>query len=280
MCEPTASIGIIFGPDVVPNLDSDRWTGMILDRVNLQTILQVGVIERQLLDLGFGTLARDLKPLRSSRRKKEREAGRRAQSANLRERFSFDNHFRDWIEVVDWPGLAARVSYSSLRRINGWRFCRLDFGQLSARLGYGSRWFVGALGVVICLSHTPAFGGSPIIIWMERRFLFRANVPLQSCVARICHASPRRFFLASGARNLRLDRSSAHLLSGHTLSISFTSRFSRWWRSTRQRGGPVHSFKAWQLRPCNSPLLSGSVRCYIAIMNRAVPICANAWLRQ
>jgi hypothetical protein len=54
MCEPTASIGIIFGPDVVPNLDSDRWTGMILDRVNLQTILQVGVIERQLLGLGFG----------------------------------------------------------------------------------------------------------------------------------------------------------------------------------------------------------------------------------
>jgi hypothetical protein len=39
---------------VVPNLDSYRWTGMILDRVNLQTILQVGVIERQLLDLGFG----------------------------------------------------------------------------------------------------------------------------------------------------------------------------------------------------------------------------------
>src|SRR4029077_1626847 len=45
---------------------------------------------------------------------------------------------------------------------------------------------------------------------MERRFLFRANVPLQSCVARICHASPRRFFLAIGERNLRLDRSSAH----------------------------------------------------------------------
>ena len=46
-------------------------------------------------------------------------------------------------------------------------------------------------------------------------------------------------------------------------------------------GGPVHSCaNAWQLRLCNSPLLSGSVRCYIAIMNRAVPICANAWLRQ
>src|SRR4029077_2006720 len=53
MCEPTASIGIIFGPDVVPNLDSDRWTGMILDRVNLQTILQGSMIERQLLHLGF-----------------------------------------------------------------------------------------------------------------------------------------------------------------------------------------------------------------------------------
>ena len=54
MCEPTASIGIIFGPDMVPNLDSDRWTGMILDRVNLQTILQGSMIERQLLHLGFG----------------------------------------------------------------------------------------------------------------------------------------------------------------------------------------------------------------------------------
>ncbi len=54
MCEPAAPIGIIFGPDVVPNLDSYRWTGMILDRVNLQTILQGSMIERQLLHLGFG----------------------------------------------------------------------------------------------------------------------------------------------------------------------------------------------------------------------------------
>jgi len=54
MGKPAASIGIIFGPDVVPNLDCDRWTGMILDRVNLQTILQGSVIERQPLDLGFG----------------------------------------------------------------------------------------------------------------------------------------------------------------------------------------------------------------------------------
>ena len=54
MREPAAPIGIILGPDVVPNLDCNRWTGMILDGVNLQTILQVGVIERQLLDLGFG----------------------------------------------------------------------------------------------------------------------------------------------------------------------------------------------------------------------------------
>ena len=54
MREPTAAIGIILGPDVVPNLDCDRWTGMILDRVNLQTILQGSMIERQLLYLGFG----------------------------------------------------------------------------------------------------------------------------------------------------------------------------------------------------------------------------------
>ena len=54
MGKPAASIGIILGPDVVPNLDSDRWTGMILDRVNLQTILQGSMIERQLLHLGFG----------------------------------------------------------------------------------------------------------------------------------------------------------------------------------------------------------------------------------
>ena len=54
MREPAALIGIIFGPDVVPNLDSYRWTGMILDRVNRQTILQGNMIERQLLDLGFG----------------------------------------------------------------------------------------------------------------------------------------------------------------------------------------------------------------------------------
>ena len=54
MREPAAPIGIILGSDVVPNLDGDRWTGMILDRVNLQTVLQGGVIERQLLDLGFG----------------------------------------------------------------------------------------------------------------------------------------------------------------------------------------------------------------------------------
>src|SRR5258705_422129 len=54
MREPAASIGIILGPDVVPNLDSYRWTGMILDRVNLQTILQGSMIERQLLHLGFG----------------------------------------------------------------------------------------------------------------------------------------------------------------------------------------------------------------------------------
>ena len=78
----------------------------------------------------------------------------------------------------------------------------------------------------------------------------------------------------------RVGYSSSRPQFGALLSISFTCRFSRWWRSTRQRGGPVHSFKAWQLRLCNSPLLSGSVRCCIAIMNRAVPICANAWLRQ
>jgi len=54
MREPTAPIGIILGPDMVPNLDSDRRTGMILDRVNLQTILQSSMIERQLLYLGFG----------------------------------------------------------------------------------------------------------------------------------------------------------------------------------------------------------------------------------
>src|SRR6476646_5006635 len=58
MCEPTASIGIIFGPDVVPNLDSDRWTGMILDRVNLQTILQVGVIEDNFLISASGSRTR------------------------------------------------------------------------------------------------------------------------------------------------------------------------------------------------------------------------------
>ena len=54
MCEPTASIGIIFGPDVVPNLDSDRWTGMILDPVNLQAVLQGSMVEGQLLYPGFG----------------------------------------------------------------------------------------------------------------------------------------------------------------------------------------------------------------------------------
>jgi len=54
MGKPAASIGIILGPDVVPNLDSHRWTGMILDRVNLQTILQGIMIERQLLHFGFG----------------------------------------------------------------------------------------------------------------------------------------------------------------------------------------------------------------------------------
>ena len=54
MREPTTPIGIILGPDVVPNLNGDRWTGMIFDRVNFQTILQSRVIERQLLDLGIG----------------------------------------------------------------------------------------------------------------------------------------------------------------------------------------------------------------------------------
>ena len=31
MCEATAPIGIILGSDMVPYLDCDRWTGMILD---------------------------------------------------------------------------------------------------------------------------------------------------------------------------------------------------------------------------------------------------------
>jgi hypothetical protein len=54
MREPAAPIGIILGPDVVPNLDCNRWTGMVFDRVNLQPILQGTMIERQLLHLGFG----------------------------------------------------------------------------------------------------------------------------------------------------------------------------------------------------------------------------------
>jgi hypothetical protein len=148
------------------------------------------------------------------------------------------------------------------------------------RAWYGSRWFVGALGVVILFvtyaslwritDHHLEWSADS---YFARTFRFNlvslgfamlspSLLPGNWCAK----PSPRPQFSA--------------LLSGHTLSISFTSRFSRWWRSTRQRGGPVHSFKAWQLRLCNSPLLSGSVRCYIAIMNRAAPICANAWLRQ
>ena len=54
MGEPAAPIGIIFGSDVIPNLDCDRWTGMILDPVNLQAILQGSMVEGQLLYPGFG----------------------------------------------------------------------------------------------------------------------------------------------------------------------------------------------------------------------------------
>ena len=243
--------------------------------------------------------------------KEEREAGRRAQSANLSERFSFDNHFCDLLELssqcddsaerfpaqfffaelqciennilpgilepcdrrvvlLTFPGvsfgwdyawsvastlllsassrfspfsnyrtddrsaarlcplagLATRASYSSLRRIDDWSFCRLDFGQLSARLVSWPLvcWRTGRHHPVchVCQSlvdHRPSFR-------MERRFLFRANVPLQSCVARICHASPHRFFLAIGTRNLRLHRRSAHrslvLRPGRPLSNHFS----------------------------------------------------------
>jgi uncharacterized membrane protein len=41
----------------------------------------------------------NLKRTRSSTQKKEREAGRRAQSANLSERSSFDNHFSDLLAL-------------------------------------------------------------------------------------------------------------------------------------------------------------------------------------
>ena len=45
MREPAAPIGIILGPDMIPNLNRDGWTGMIFDRVNLQTVLQRGMVE-------------------------------------------------------------------------------------------------------------------------------------------------------------------------------------------------------------------------------------------
>jgi len=41
----------------------------------------------------------NLKRARPSTQKKEREAGRRAQSAKLSERFCFDNHFSDLLAL-------------------------------------------------------------------------------------------------------------------------------------------------------------------------------------
>ena len=146
------------------------------------------------------------------------------------------------------------------------------------RAWYGSRWLVGALGVAILFAMYASLWRitDHHLEWSADSYFartFRFNLvslgfamlspsllPGNWCAK----PSPRPQFGA--------------LLSGHTLFISFTSRFSRWCRSTRQRGGPVHSFKAWLLHLCNLPQLSQSARFSIAIMNRAAPICANASL--
>ena len=45
MREPAPPIGVILGTDVIPNLNGDRWTGMIFNRVNLQAVLQRSMFE-------------------------------------------------------------------------------------------------------------------------------------------------------------------------------------------------------------------------------------------
>jgi hypothetical protein len=61
---------------MVPNLDCDRGTGMIFNKVNLQTTLQGSMIERQLLYLGFGLSRETCRDQgQASREKNEKPAG-------------------------------------------------------------------------------------------------------------------------------------------------------------------------------------------------------------
>ncbi len=109
-----------------------------------------------------------------------------------------------------WPDWQRELVILRFDAIDDWGFCRLDLSQLCPSLV--------SQPMVYCRSqcdyplchvrnplayHRPSFG-------MERRFLFRANVSIQSCFSRIRHASACRFFLAVGAGNLRLRRSSPH----------------------------------------------------------------------
>ncbi len=47
MGETAPAIRIVFRTDVIPNLDRDGWAFMIFDRVNLETVRQCRVFERQ-----------------------------------------------------------------------------------------------------------------------------------------------------------------------------------------------------------------------------------------
>src|SRR5437762_8224283 len=45
MREPAALIRVVLGTNVIPNLNGDGWTGMIFNRVNLQTVSQRTMFE-------------------------------------------------------------------------------------------------------------------------------------------------------------------------------------------------------------------------------------------
>jgi hypothetical protein len=76
---------------------------MILDRVNLQTILQVGVIERQLLDLGFGLSRKTGSGQgQEGRKKNEKPAGAHRAQTLGKDSLSTTT-FATESKVADWP---------------------------------------------------------------------------------------------------------------------------------------------------------------------------------
>jgi hypothetical protein len=79
------------------------------------------------------------------------------------------------------------------------------------RAWYGSRWFVGALGVVILfVTYASLWRITDHHLEWSADSYFARTFRFNLVSLGFAMLLPRRFFLASGARNLRLDRSSAH----------------------------------------------------------------------